>query len=83
LTKCGFTGVREQDIKVNYDLTLRFKLLLITIAPTVSSSTSFACPIKSGDLAGLTGGSGGLGDIISSLGGGGTLRKRDATGPDL
>lgn len=42
--KCGFVGDgARSDIKVNYDLTLQVKIVVFTISPTFSSSTSFAC----------------------------------------
>lgn len=43
-TKCGFVGDSgQQDITVDYDLTLAMKIVVFTISPTFRSSTSFAC----------------------------------------
>lgn len=55
-TRCGFIGDTKSNIKVNYDLTLRMKIVLFTISPTFSSSTSFACPLSQSDIQGLVGG---------------------------
>lgn len=46
-TKCGLTGNRVAgDITIDYSLKLWLKILSTTISPTISGSTSFACPFN-------------------------------------
>lgn len=46
--KCGV--VPAQNIKIDYDLTLRLKIAGIVISPKISSSASFQCPISASDI---------------------------------
>jgi len=54
-TKCGVLGSTTSDIKVNYVLKLKIKILA-TITPSFSSSATFACPLTADELKGLAGG---------------------------
>lgn len=51
--KCGFIGNSKSDIPVNYKLTLKLKILGLTISPSFSGSASFSCPLQASDIAGL------------------------------
>lgn len=46
LDKCGLTGGQPQDLTIDYTIHLTAKVLFITVHPTISSSTSFVCPLK-------------------------------------
>jgi len=47
--KCGLRGSKS-DLSVRYKITLQLRVLFIPIAPVVSNSFSFACPINPSDL---------------------------------
>ncbi|KAG9102817.1 hypothetical protein FRC06_001006 [Ceratobasidium sp. 370] len=51
--KCGFIGNTKSDIPVNYQLTLKLKVLGLTISPSFSGSASFSCPLQASDISGL------------------------------
>ncbi|KAG8695953.1 hypothetical protein FRC09_008831 [Ceratobasidium sp. 395] len=51
--KCGFIGNTKSDIPVNYKLTLKLKVLGLTISPSFSGSASFSCPLQASDISGL------------------------------
>ncbi|KAF8610520.1 hypothetical protein BDV93DRAFT_483817 [Ceratobasidium sp. AG-I] len=51
--KCGFIGNSKSDIPVNYQLTLKLKILGVTISPSFSGSASFSCPLKASDISGI------------------------------
>jgi hypothetical protein len=42
----------KQQIKINYDLTLKIHIVAVTISPKISSSASIDCPVD--DLSALT-----------------------------
>ncbi|OZJ01522.1 hypothetical protein BZG36_05462 [Bifiguratus adelaidae] len=50
-TKCGLFGGAQQQLTVDYTITLGLKILFIPINPSFSSSASFACPITSADFS--------------------------------
>jgi len=52
-TKCGFLGSGSQQLKVDYQINLDFKVLFIPIKPIVKNSASFTCPITTDDIAQL------------------------------
>ncbi|KAJ9110786.1 hypothetical protein QFC20_002827 [Naganishia adeliensis] len=49
ISKC----TNKQQIKINYDLTLKIHIVAVTIAPKISSSAMIDCPVD--DLSALTG----------------------------
>ncbi|KAG9122827.1 hypothetical protein FRC07_000624 [Ceratobasidium sp. 392] len=51
--KCGFIGNSKSDIPVKYQLTLKLKVLGLTISPSFSGSASFSCPLQASDISGL------------------------------
>jgi len=51
--KCGFIGSSTSDIPVKYQLTLKLKIIGITISPSFGGTAQFACPLKASDIAGL------------------------------
>ncbi|CAO3679280.1 unnamed protein product [Rhizopus stolonifer] len=54
VSRCGLTGEEKQDLTIDYSIQLTAKVLFIKISPTISSSTSFTCPISAnGALGGL------------------------------
>ncbi|GAA5947243.1 hypothetical protein JCM3765_001587 [Sporobolomyces pararoseus] len=81
-TKCGFLGSGgEQDLKVNYKVETKVKVIAVTVSPTFSSSASFACPLSESDLKGFLGSSDlsslGLGSLSGALSGlSGSSRSR-------
>ncbi|GAA6006391.1 hypothetical protein JCM11491_004938 [Sporobolomyces phaffii] len=90
-TKCGFLGNGGQtDLKVNYKVETKVKVIAVSVSPTFSSSASFACPLSESDLQGFLGSSDlsslGLGSLSSALGGGGgssrTRTRRSAADDD-
>ncbi|ORY99356.1 hypothetical protein BCR43DRAFT_530440 [Syncephalastrum racemosum] len=64
IDKCGLNGGDPQDINIYYTIHLVAKVLFVTVHPTITSSASFACPLKSGGLPGLS--TGALTDIFGS-----------------
>ncbi|KAG1470114.1 hypothetical protein G6F56_002872 [Rhizopus delemar] len=61
-SKCGLTGENPEDITIDYTIHVTAKVLFIKVKPTISSSTTLACPISA------NGASSGLGDgTISGL----------------
>ncbi|GAA5900354.1 uncharacterized protein JCM6883_002819 [Sporobolomyces salmoneus] len=85
-TKCGFLGGSsgKEDLKVNYKVETKVKVIAVSVSPTFSSSASFACPLSESDLKGFLGSSDlsslGLGSLSGALGGLGSrlrLAKRD------
>ncbi|KAI8146742.1 hypothetical protein BJV82DRAFT_396012 [Fennellomyces sp. T-0311] len=55
--KCGLTGGQPQDLTVDYTINLVAKVLFVKVHPSISSSTSFKCPLTEAGLPNL-GGSG-------------------------
>ncbi|KAI0256947.1 hypothetical protein BJV78DRAFT_1117445 [Lactifluus subvellereus] len=45
--KCG---AKQQDLTVNYKLTVGVKVFFITVSPTISNPISFVCPISASTL---------------------------------
>lgn len=45
IDKCGLTGNEKQPITIDYTITLAAKVLFITVHPTISSSSTFECPL--------------------------------------
>ncbi|KAI8983483.1 hypothetical protein BDB01DRAFT_790966 [Pilobolus umbonatus] len=43
--RCGLTGLEKQDITISYSITFKATVLFISIRPTISSSTTIACPL--------------------------------------
>ncbi|GAA5844711.1 hypothetical protein JCM5353_005833 [Sporobolomyces roseus] len=87
-TKCGFLGGgSKSDLKVNYKVQTKVKVVAISISPTFSSSASFACPLSESDLQGFLGSSDlsslGLGSLGSVLGGSSRLHRRSPSNSDL
>lgn len=84
-TKCGFLGNSgSSDLKVNYKVETKVKVIAVTVSPTFSSSASFACPLSESDLKGFLGSSDlsslGLGSLSGALSGlGGSSRTRSMT----
>ncbi|KAH9813036.1 hypothetical protein DFH28DRAFT_374464 [Melampsora americana] len=54
--KCGFLGAKKTPIKISFDITLKLKILAISISPTFSSSNTFTCPLKQSDFNSVLGG---------------------------
>jgi len=50
-SKC--LGSPPSDLTINYKITVGVRVLMVTIAPTISNSLSFACPIDPTTLQGL------------------------------
>jgi hypothetical protein len=46
-SKCGSN---QQDLTVNYKLTVGVKVFFITVSPTISNPISFPCPISASTL---------------------------------
>lgn len=46
IDKCGLNGGDPQDINIYYTIHLVAKVLFVTVHPTITSSASFACPLK-------------------------------------
>jgi hypothetical protein len=44
--KCGLTGAEKQPINLFYDIKLTAQVLFIKVHPTISSSTTFDCPLN-------------------------------------
>ncbi|KAH9454142.1 hypothetical protein Pst134EA_013229 [Puccinia striiformis f. sp. tritici] len=77
-SRCGFLGNPKSPIKISFDITLRLKVLAISISPTFSSSNTFSCPLKQSDFTSVLGGSQSL-DALSNLltgSSGGDAKKR-------
>ncbi|KZT52705.1 hypothetical protein CALCODRAFT_501972 [Calocera cornea HHB12733] len=53
--KCGLGGAQKSDINVNFSITLALKILASQIAPTVSSSIGFACPLTQDEIDNVLG----------------------------
>ncbi|KAI8883831.1 hypothetical protein K501DRAFT_294418 [Backusella circina FSU 941] len=51
--KCGLTGSEKQPINLYYDIKLTAQVLFIKVHPTISSSTTFDCPLNNGALNGF------------------------------
>ncbi|THH13933.1 hypothetical protein EW146_g6331 [Bondarzewia mesenterica] len=47
-TKC--LSSPQQDLKVQYKITLGLRILFITISPTISNNVSFACPVSADEI---------------------------------
>ncbi|KAK4688436.1 hypothetical protein P7C73_g1674, partial [Tremellales sp. Uapishka_1] len=60
ISKCGIEGGAVQDITVDYDLTLKLKVLGVTVSPKISSSASFECPITQAEIESIGGSISGL-----------------------
>lgn len=89
-TKCGFLGSSgESDLKVNYKVETKVKVIAVSVSPTFSSSASFACPLSESDLKGFLGSSdlssiglGSLSGALSGLTGSSRLTKRQPAGAE-
>ncbi|KNZ62924.1 hypothetical protein VP01_1207g7 [Puccinia sorghi] len=55
-----------RPIKISFDITLKLKVLAITISPTFSSSNTFTCPLKQSDFTSVLGGAQSM-DALSNL----------------
>ncbi|KAL1922210.1 uncharacterized protein VTP21DRAFT_9749 [Calcarisporiella thermophila] len=52
--KCSLTGSAKEKLNINYDLTLYLRILFVSIAPRLSESASFDCPLKNGQIPGAS-----------------------------
>ncbi|PLW49229.1 hypothetical protein PCANC_06876, partial [Puccinia coronata f. sp. avenae] len=79
-SRCGFLGNPKNkslfllscslftslSAVIAFDITLKLKVLAITISPTFSSSNTFTCPLKQSDFTSVLGGAQSL-DALSNL----------------
>ncbi|KAA1102565.1 hypothetical protein PGTUg99_017051 [Puccinia graminis f. sp. tritici] len=73
-------GSLSRPIKISFDITLKLKVLAITISPTFSSSNTFSCPLKQSDFTSVLGGSQSLDALSNLLTGSGGDSKGAAAG---
>lgn len=74
--KCGVVpGVASSDVTLDYTAIVSVKVFLIPVKPTISGSTSFACPLSKENIGGLLQSAGinesdlnQLGNILRDLG---------------
>jgi len=48
--KCGLLGESQEDLTVDYKITVDIKILVVSISPTISNSFSLSCPFNSDEL---------------------------------
>jgi len=55
LTDLANKCTANQDLTVNYKITLGLQIVVATISPVISNSFTFACPLNGSELLGLSG----------------------------
>lgn len=80
--KCGFLGAKKTPIKISFDITLKLKILAISISPTFSSSNSFTCPLKQSDFNSVLGGQQSMEALQEMLTGTNSVRRMKRSFPD-
>jgi LEA14-like dessication related protein len=58
LTSLASKCLDNEDLTVNYKITLGLRIIVATISPVISNSFTFACPLTESELSGLISGSG-------------------------